>query len=137
MSENNIAKFMFDSAGIDKYGTYLDLTSKRQKLIATNVANVSTPGYRSQNIDFQGEFNRLTEDKPKLQGSSITHPDHMALGGRRSSAPKVIQEKRSEGLSVNIDKEISGLAQNELTYSIAARLLKNRFEGIKKAITGR
>jgi len=136
MSENNIAKFMFDKSGIDKYGTYLDLSSKRHKLIATNVANVSTPGYRSQDIDFESEFKRLTDDGPKLQVGT-THPNHMALGGRQTKNPKVIQAKRGDDLNVNIDKEISGLAQNELTYSIAAKLLKGRFEGIKKAITGR
>ena len=37
---------------------YMDLLSARQKLVASNIANADTPGYRTQDIDFQSEFSR-------------------------------------------------------------------------------
>ena len=35
---------------------YMDLLSARQKLVASNIANADTPGYQTQDIDFQSEF---------------------------------------------------------------------------------
>ncbi len=39
---------------------YMDLLSTRQKLVASNIANADTPGYKTQDIDFQFEFMSLT-----------------------------------------------------------------------------
>lgn len=41
-----------------KHERYLDLLSARQKLLASNLANADTPGYKTRDIDFQREFRR-------------------------------------------------------------------------------
>ena len=41
---------------------YMDLLSARQKLVASNIANVDTPGYKTKDIDFQFEFMSLATD---------------------------------------------------------------------------
>ena len=43
---------------------YMDLLSARQKLVASNIANADTPGYRTQDIDFQSEFLKATGGPP-------------------------------------------------------------------------
>ena len=44
---------------------YMDLLSTRQKLVASNIANADTPGFKTQDIDFHFEFMSLAEgDKP-------------------------------------------------------------------------
>ena len=40
---------------------YMDLLTARQKLVASNIANADTPGYKTQDIDFQFEFKSLLE----------------------------------------------------------------------------
>ena len=55
-----------DSAQVDLLERYLDLSAKRQALITSNIANVDTPGYRTKDIDFQGELQRA------LQGESTS-----------------------------------------------------------------
>jgi flagellar basal-body rod protein FlgB len=40
-------------------GRYMDLLSARQKLVTSNIANADTPGYKTQDIDFQFEFMSL------------------------------------------------------------------------------
>src|SRR5271163_688027 len=46
---------------------YMDLVATRQKLVAANIANADTPGYRTQDIDFQTEFeNLLPGEKPHV-----------------------------------------------------------------------
>jgi len=134
---NSISKFMFQQVGIEKFRKYLDVASVRHKLIAGNVANVSTPGYCSRDIDFDAEVARATQSSDRIIGAT-THPDHLPLGNHHAKPPQVSQSSISEGElnSVDIDQEISSMAQNELQFSIAARLLQYKFNGLQKAIKG-
>ena len=135
---NKTAYFMFNKVGIPKYEKYLDLASFRHKLVGGNIANVSTPGYRSRDIDFQSEFARLTKETDNLAGVT-TNKAHLPLGfhPERPPEPDEVKVVSGEMNSVDIDKEISNLAKNELVFSVAARLLKQKFDGLRKAITSR
>ncbi|RKX29923.1 MAG: flagellar basal body rod protein FlgB [Candidatus Zixiibacteriota bacterium] len=135
---NKLAGFLYTRFGLPKFETFLDLSAYRHKLISGNVANVSTPGYRAQDIDFKAEFNRISGDTHQLAGS-VTHPGHISLGQHQERAPEVTLAKTTEGElnAVDIDHEISNLARNELEFTVAARLLQRKFQGLKKAITSK
>ncbi|MDH3892614.1 MAG: flagellar basal body rod protein FlgB [candidate division Zixibacteria bacterium] len=135
---NKTASFVFNRVGVPKFEKYLDLASFRHKLVGGNVANVSTPGYRTRDIDFNAEFARLTKETDNLAGLT-TNNAHLPLGFHSERPPEPDEVKVSEGEmnSVDIDKEISNLAQNELVFTVAARLLKQKFDGLRKAITSR
>src|SRR5215472_9672882 len=45
---------------------YMDLLSARQHLVASNIANADTPGYRTQDIDFQTEFASAVGGAPTI-----------------------------------------------------------------------
>ena len=49
----------------DALGQYLDLTSRQMQLTASNMANVDTPGYKTQGFDFEQEFARQLNNEPK------------------------------------------------------------------------
>ncbi len=135
---NKIQNFLFVKAGIPKLENYLNLAALRHKLKAGNVANASTPGYKSRDIRFDEEFRKLNGSTQKLKGE-MTNSAHIALGQHKNRPPKVEEVRviKGEINSVDIDKEISGMAQNELLFTIGARLLQSKFEGIRKAITSR
>jgi flagellar basal-body rod protein FlgB len=135
---NKLSGFMFEKIGVPNYQKYLDLSSLRHKLISGNVANASTPGYKSQDIEFQKEFENATGKGNHLQGST-THANHIPLGQHAARDPKIESERVQNGdmNSVDIDHEMSNLAQNELRYTIGARLLQMKFSGLKKAITSK
>jgi len=103
-----------------------------------NVANVSTPGYRSRSIDFQAEFERMTGAGTKISGE-MTHPSHLPLGHHKDGAPEIDETKITEGNinGVDIDHEVAVLAKNELQFTIAARLLQRKFQALKNAITSK
>ena len=72
----------------DQLGRYLDLATQRMQLIAGNMANVDTPGYRTQDIDFQKEFSRVAgevaaERGPQGTGAGALHtpPQMEAVDG--------------------------------------------------------
>jgi flagellar basal-body rod protein FlgB len=94
---------------------YMDLLSARQKLVASNIANADTPGYTSQDIDFQSEFQ-----------SAIGLP------------PSVVQVSglpvKNDGNNVNLDRESRLLAENALRFQVASSLLRSQIQTVKSAI---
>jgi flagellar basal-body rod protein FlgB len=95
---------------------YMDLLSSRQKLVASNIANVDTPGYKTKDIDFQFEFMSLA------QGAS----------------PNVIEAPglvvKNDGNNVSMDREARLLAENALRFNLASSLMKSRLKLIHAAI---
>lgn len=94
----------------------MDLLSSRQKLIASNIANADTPGYKTRDLDFQSEFQNA------LQGGQ---PHAVEVSGLRT---------QNDGNNVNIDRESRMLSENALRFSAASQLLRDRFRMIKDAI---
>ena len=93
---------------------YMDLLSARQKLVASNIANADTPGYHTQDIDFQKEF--LT-----------------AGGGLQIIEPSDLKIK-NDGNNVSLDRESRLLAENALRFQLAAQLLKSQMRVVRSAI---
>jgi flagellar basal-body rod protein FlgB len=97
---------------------YMDLVAERQKLVAANIANADTPGYRTRDIDFQFEFESLEAgEKPTI----VEVP----------SLPV-----KNDGNDVSIDRESRLLAENDLRFRLASAFLKGNFAQIKSAIDG-
>ena len=97
---------------------YLDLLSTRQKLVASNIANADTPGYQTQDIDFQFEFASL------LQGEQ----------------PQIIRAQglkpKPDGNNVNLDREARMLAENAARFNVASTLLRGQLKMVQQAIQG-
>jgi len=99
---------------------FLDLSSYRQQLVTTNIANIDTPGYHTRDIDFRGELNRAMngmDDNPSPVVSEI---------------PGLIE--RPDGNNVSIDRESLLLAENQLQFRLGVELVKNEFAMLKMAI---
>jgi flagellar basal-body rod protein FlgB len=95
---------------------YMDLLVKRQRLVAANIANADTPGFKSQDIDFQFEYMSLT----------------------RGGTPHVIDVPdlpvKNDGNDVSIDRESRLLAENALRFNLASSLAQDRIRMIREAI---
>jgi flagellar basal-body rod protein FlgB len=98
----------------------MDVLTARQKLVASNIANVDTPGYKTQDIDFQSEFNNLLKS-----GSGGTAPHAQEVTGIRV---------KNDGNSVNLDREARLLSENSIRFSTASSLLKGQMRVLKSAI---
>ena len=132
---DKLSGFLFEKIGVGKYQKFLDITSLRHKLTAGNVANVTTPGYKSRSIDFDAELKRVNNESNRLAGMT-TDPGHIRLGSHPDGPPDIRSQRvpRGDTNSVDIDREITTMAENELQFTIAARLLQKKFSGLKEAI---
>ena len=96
--------------------SYMDLTAARQKLVAANIANASTPGYQTKDIDFQTEFMNAA-----------------GLGGPHAAEVRGLAA-RNDGNNVSIDREARLLAENALRFNIATNLLRGQIRAVREAI---
>jgi flagellar basal-body rod protein FlgB len=116
----------------------LDARMARQKTIADNIANVETPGYRRKEVKFE-ETLAAAIDKSRLSGTR-TNSGHIALG--RTNVKDVQFEvsiptdhTMPSGVNnVDIDYEMAQLAENQIGFSQALRLMKNSYAKINSAI---
>lgn len=94
----------------------MDLLSVRQKLVATNIANADTPGYKTRDIDFQFEF--------------MSQVEGMSAQVTRVPGLKV----KNDGNDVSMDRETRLLAENAIRFNLASTLMKSQMKVIRSAI---
>ena len=95
---------------------YMDLLGARQKLVASNLANADTPGYKTQDLDFQSEFQSALQD-PSGRAIEVT-------------GLKV----KNDGNNVNVDREARLLSENALRFNIASQLVRGQIRSLRNAI---
>lgn len=94
---------------------YMDLLSARQKMVASNIANADTPGYQTQDLDFQAEFRRAAGAPPQVQNVA-----GLAV--------------KNDGNNVSLDREARLLAENALRFSVASNLMRSQISLVRSAI---
>jgi flagellar basal-body rod protein FlgB len=103
---------------------YLTLVSQRQKLVASNIANADTPGYRTQDFDFEAQF-RDALASPK--DAAPSQPAASAVAGLRV---------KNDGNNVDLDREARLLAENALRFNMATNFLRSQLKDLHLAIQG-
>ena len=111
------------SAASDTLGKYLDLTSAQLRLTATNMANVDTPGYKTQGFDFEQQFAQAISGS----ASSPANPTIEEVDGLVS---------RPDGNNVSLDREGIDLAKAQLQFRMGVSLLRGQFAQVMSAIHG-
>jgi flagellar basal-body rod protein FlgB len=106
------------SAALEKY---LDLASDQMKLTAENMANVDTPGYKTQGVDFAGEFSRALGES----GSTETAVRASNVDGLTA---------RPDGNNVSMDREGMQLAKTQLEFRTGVALLRSQYTRVMDAI---
>ncbi len=131
-------KVLFNKTKAPVLNAALDVSQLRQRVIANNIANVSTKGYRVQRLRFQEYLDSFVR-KPLVEGQT-SDSRHIAIP-RPMNSPEVFEpetELNDAGLNnVDVDKEMATLAENHLFFNVGARLLAGTFDGLKKSIVGR
>ena len=104
----------------DALARYLDLASEQMKLTAGNMANVDTPGYKTQGFDFEQEFARQLNSAPGADGARVQDVDGLV--------------SRPDGNNVSMDREGMQLAKSQLQFRMGVELLKHEFSSVMSAI---
>jgi len=108
----------------------LDATALRQQAIASNIANLETPGYRR--VDLSANF---TEELKRAVASGNSEQ----IAGLRPMLaldPTAVAVNR-DGNNVQLEKELLSLSQNSLAHAVETHLVTSGLLKLRAAITGR
>jgi len=125
----------FDSAlGIHQKA--LAFRSQRAEVLASNLANADTPGYKARDIDFKTALENVNSGS---NGLSRTNAKHIQISTTVNSTDVLYRTPTQSSLDGNtVDglREKSAFAENALRYQASLTFLDGKFKGMMAAIKG-
>jgi flagellar basal-body rod protein FlgB len=112
----------------------LNLHAHRQQLIASNIANADTPGYKARDIDFAAALKNAEAAQGKAQAPALPKPDAGPLGADvlfRSAVQRSV-----DGNTVDLDVERAQFAENAVRYEAQLMFINSRIKSMLAAIQG-
>ncbi len=103
----------------------MDGLSLRQQVISNNIANIDTPGFKAARVSFETNLRRALQGGTAL---TLTDPRHMEPPGYQPDPQVQIVNTmgRTDGNNVDIDLEMSQLAETSIRYSALVETLGKR-----------
>ena len=105
----------------------LDLTASKNKVLANNIANVNTPGYKKSEVSFEKELLKAVESKNINKIKDLK--ESLSLSKDKST--------RKDGNNVDLDQELVTFYQMSDRHNIYLEILSKKFKGMIAAIEGR
>ena len=119
--------------------------AKRQEVLAHNVANADTPGYKPKEVKKQ-EFEKILRQQqpgsPKIvpvRGLTVTHPGHIQhqtkIPDPAIYEPKVAKEDiKSSGNAVILEDQLMQVGKTAMDYQLTTRLYRRTMNMVRIAI---
>jgi flagellar basal-body rod protein FlgB len=125
---------LFDRT-MDLLGQSLNIRGARQGLLTSNIANAETPEYAAKDIPFQKILKQKLGEEAgvPLEKTHTRHfPEPGTIPGRATGLP---WELENDPQGVNLDREMTKLAENNLMYQSAVQVLAKKLETMKYIIS--
>jgi len=111
--------------------------TKKQEVISQNLANVDTPAYQAQNVDFQTMLNntingsgtlRLVKNNSKHLDTASSQKDFVQISSREGGTD------RADGNNVDVDVEMVDMTETVVSYQAMVQTLTKKFTLLKQII---
>lgn len=121
----------------------LDVRARRTEVIANNLANADTPGFKARDLDFRTALARAAGDK--TAGGvhlSTTQAGHIGGAASADAATNPDLKYRTplapalDGNTVDAQLEQAAFAENSVRYQATLTFLNSKFRGLLTAIMG-
>ncbi len=112
----------------------LDVMSRRQQLIASNVGNLDTPDYRTVDLDFDKALQQATALPDRTSSVPGLAPADTGSLARQAREVDGLAT-RPDGNNVSLDREMMALAATRHRYDTATALIRSRFKLLRTAIS--
>jgi len=128
---------------IDLLGKTIDLRTKNQSLISSNIANAETPNYTPKALEFEQELQGAVKNGSKGT-PAITNPRHLPLKGAATRLQTVegqvvetpAKTPGKDGNSVELENEMGRLLENQIMFNASVQMLSKKFSDLSMAIKG-
>ncbi len=119
---------LFDST-IDALNRSMDLHMQRHAVIADNIANAETPGFKAKRVDFEDSLARAIEaGEQGMSGRDIASVNALISETTDSEIGQDLN-------TVDMDKEMAAMTKNEVQYNAATQVISKKFALLRYAIT--
>ncbi|MEI8292721.1 MAG: flagellar basal body rod protein FlgB [bacterium] len=121
---------LFNSDNYTAVKKMMDVTALRHAAIASNLANVSTPGYKRVDLSksFEEQLRNQIKSRDAEQISSMTP---------KTEVDTLTPSTRADGNNVQIDSELLGLTQNTMNFNVLTDFASGSLKQLRHAILGR
>lgn len=121
--------------------TALKLRGMRQEVIASNIANADTPGYKARDFDFTEAFNNaVSQQQSQNKGLALNTTDAHHLGGLVKNPLDVQLMYRNDiqpsidGNTVDMNTEMSNSTDNAMRFQASLTFMQQRIAGLRAAL---
>ena len=127
---------------IDPFGNHakaLALRARRNEVLANNLANADTPGFKARDFDFSAAMRAAASDGLRMATTDAKHIP-AANGGSPGADPairyRIPQQPSVDGNTVEADVEQANYAENVVGYQASLSFLNRKIRGLQLAIKG-
>lgn len=113
---------------------------KRAEVLANNLANADTPGFKARDVDFSSMMEQAKQGMGGV-GMEKTHERHMDTSSGSMGMPsellyRVPHQPSVDGNTVNSQQEQARFMRNAMDYQASFEFLNGKINGLKKALSG-
>ncbi|GGW73366.1 flagellar basal body rod protein FlgB [Alteromonas halophila] len=117
----------------------VNIRTERMEVIAGNLANANTPGYKARDIDFNAAMK--SAQAKQSSGHELVRTNDKHMQGRSISAHELqyripSQPDTGDGNTVEVQQERNKFLDNGMRYQASIEFLNGKVKGMKKAISG-
>jgi len=124
--------------------TALALRVQRQQVLASNIANADTPGYKAVDFDFTRAMRNAVDGTQGASAPTVTAVGHMSgprganagLSSDYTTQYRMPAQPSADGNSVDMDLERARFAENSVKYEAALKFLNGQIKTMLSAVQG-
>jgi flagellar basal-body rod protein FlgB len=130
---------IFQNASVDILTETVKFSERRHQLLASNIANLDTPGYLTQDISVEG-FQKAMQDKLEVrskpsQPNSSSQVDGLSQEQAQENVHKVFENiLYHDGNNVSLEQQVTEISKNQAMHSTAITILGHQLHQLKMAI---
>ena len=117
----------------------LRLRSQRSEVLANNLANADTPGFKARDIDFKAALQQAQGQQDDM-AMAASDPGHMTGGGGSGGSPELMYrnpiQPSIDGNTVDTQTEMSKYMRNSMDFQASFQFLNSSIKGLKDALAG-
>lgn len=124
---------------IDILNQALDYSATKQRVISQNIANVDTPNYKAQEVlPFKTILKNELKNTNHLS-AQITNSKHIPFSSSKNKTVTIVKNNNQyneSGNSVDVDQEMTKLAENQIYYNALIDRISGKFQTLQSVIKG-
>lgn len=128
----------FDKA-LGIHAQALDIRASRAEILANNLANADTPGFKARDIDFKAMLNEQMGNSSDVLPMATTNGKHLPHGNMSPTDALLYRtplQPSVDGNTVDTQQEVAEFSKNAMDYQASFHFLNSKFKGLTGAIKG-